>query len=500
MGMNIRKKKKPAGIYLRLKSWQRKTLGAGAKIIRACTSIDRKEIIRSCRNMNAAAKRKLAAAFALAVMAIAAASYWTGKSTEKAFRESMEEMAQYGATVTVLDYQRGIFGATAHTEWVLARSEQEPLILSFSHNIWHGPLLTLPSTASIRSELMPSATLTALFADILGGDPFGNKIPLAVKSTFGWFGGNHTRIVSPKFKATTRKGQTQLSWGGLDARIAMNSDRSKIETKIVMGGLSMTEDNEDQFQMGRATFKSNTAKIGGHALIFAGTSSLALNNLSFHGTDKETGAARAYAFENVHSKANTTFKDGGLDIKIRFDANTLVMGEASEAIVKPGATFLYENIDARALEVILGAALGQNEQSTAHALEEQADVLMRRKPALSITEASANCPEGMAVGSFRLAYTGDGDLDQFELSDLAAALKLNLPIALITRLLEEQSAQGQAEKTNKQVTTINSMIDRGAMTGEDGVLSVDASLENGSLIMNDQQEPLETLQELLEFF
>lgn len=452
-------------------------------------------------------KKKIIAAAALAAVVFIGGSYWAGKSTEQQFRDSAEEMSKFGVKVTVLDYQRGIFGATAHTEWVLPRSVEDPLTLSFNHSIRHGPILSFASASSIRSELMLSEELTALLVDAFGSDPFEGKSSLTIKSTFGLGGAVHARIVSPKLETSAGEGQTRLSWGGLDGDFSVSSDRSKVKANVVMDGLSITESGQDQpgkgqLHIGRVTFQTDMTKPEGYETLFAGTSSLVMDKLSFQDTDKNTGASRAYVLENARGSTDTSVQYGAMTLKIRLDADTFAMGDKSKiAIDKPGATFLYENIDVHALESISRAAQnaqeqsGQERQDTILVIQKQFKALLERKPALSIKDLSAATPEGATKGNFRIAYAGNGDPAQLSPADLAVDLQFSFPTALITRLLEEQASRGGAEnaQAQKQAASINSLIDKGILVEKDNFLSVDATFKDSALTLNGKPQPLEAL-------
>jgi uncharacterized protein YdgA (DUF945 family) len=443
-------------------------------------------------------RRIIAVAALLTAVLFTGTSYWAGKSTEQAFRDGIEEMARYGIKVTLADYQRGVFSAKARTELALTHFGENPVMLSFNHSIRHGPMLPFASASSIRSELKPAEEFSTLLVDAFGSDPFGGKPPLTVKTTVGWGGESSSRIVSPKFKAATKNNQVWLSWDGLDGEFMISSGHSRIKTNAVMGGLSIGS-GKDRFETGRATLQGDMAKAKGYDTLFVGTSSLALDKFSFHDTDEDTGATRAFAVEDVRGETGMALADGTLDIKIRFDSGKAVMDDKLEtAIDKLGATFLYENIDAQALEAILQAVLGHEDPFLV--LEKQAEALMQREPAFSVTDISIGWPEGMIVGNFRIAYTGDGDLDQFSLGDLAVDLQFDLPTEPINRLLKEQASRGYTEETREQVAMINAMINRGVLVEKDGVLSIDASLKGGALSLSGKPESLETLQELLEFF
>ena len=430
-------------------------------------------------SMNAGTKKKIIGVAVLAAVIIGG-SFWTGWRTEQRFRDSIEEMDKLGVQVSLLDYRRGLFSATARTE-VLTPTFGT---LSFSHSIWHGPLLAFASSASIRSELMLSENLTAQLRAAFGDDPFKGKTPLTVTSTFGLFGGNSFHIVSPKFEAVVEKDQTKLSWGGLDGKITLGSDYSKVKADVVLDGLSV-ESREIQIQMGRTSFQSDIKKPSGYEILYVGTSNLALDKLSFHATAKESDSIRALTVENFSSKNTTSINKGALDIKIQFGADTLDIDDKPEfSIKKLGLTFLYENIDGKAIEAFSKDSPHTDRQKT---IQES----LLRKPSFSVKDVSATWPEGVTTGNFRIAYIGDGDIDKFSPADLNADLQISLPTALFHRLLADQFPV--------QADNLNALIEKGILIEKDGVLTIDASFKDNVLNLNGKQEPLEALRSELGF-
>ncbi|MCL2160711.1 MAG: YdgA family protein [Betaproteobacteria bacterium] len=467
-------------------------------------------------------KKKIIGAAVLAAVVSIGGTYWASKSTENRFRESMEsveKIADYGIKVTVLDYQRSFFSATARTEWVLKDTREEteeqsgkkPLTLTFNHSIKHGPLLAFASAARIHSELVPTAEFTNSLVEAFGSDPFDGKTPLTVVSTFGLAGGSHDRFILPKFDASispktddsaetddsSPKVQTQVSWGGLNGEITTNSSYSKIKTKIELGGLTLAENVQNQpegnlLQMGRASLQADLAKPSGYENFFIGTLNIAMDKLSFRNTDKDTGEIQSFALENVNTETDTSLKKGGMNTKIRFGANMLQMeGKSQFAIDKLGVTLMYENVDANTVEAISGLAKNaqdeeQRQQELFLVLQKQAEPLLKRKPTFSIKDLNVTTQEGVTKGNLRIAYMGNGDPDQLSPNDLAVDFKFNVPNALLVRLFEDKASE-----------SISSLVEEGVLIEKDGILSIDASFKKGALTLNGKQESLEALQGLL---
>ncbi|MDR2173291.1 MAG: YdgA family protein [Burkholderiales bacterium] len=450
-------------------------------------------------------------------------SYWTGKSVEKTFRAGAEGMAEYGFLIKQIDYRRGIFSATAHTEWELLPEwglmfpEGEPLTVSYKHDIRHGPVFSPTAAASIRSELMLSeelvaalinafgddsveGSLAAVLADGFSSDPFDGKAPLTIETTIGWSGGRHARIVSPGIEFPAEEGQSRFSWGGLDGEIAMDSTYSKMKASIVMGGLTVIGSNEDQIQIGRTIFRIDVEQPAGYEFTPVGTVSFVQDRLWSRTMDENTGAMSEIALDNTRIEVNATIVNDVQDGRIRFDADKIVMRNGAIAIEKPGATFLFENFDAQVNEAIQKVRWGQGGESVHHAfLREQAKAFLQRQPAITIKDLSAHWPEGMMTGNLRVAYVGDSDPMRFSPSDLAVAFQFSLPRTLAIRLLEMQAATKDVER--EQNDMLNTMIQNGVLIEKDGALSIDANFKDGALILNGQSsKPFGVLQELLRLF
>ncbi|MCL2297740.1 MAG: YdgA family protein [Proteobacteria bacterium] len=470
-----------------------------------------------------ATKKIISATALIAVVFIIGGSYWTGKGVEKTFRADVEEMAKYGIWIKQIDYRRGIFSATARTEWALSPErgsmipgEESPTV-SYKHRIWHGPLLSPRAAASIRSELVPpenpvaflvaffpiSEESAAMLVDAFGSNPFGEKAPITIETTVGWDGGIRARIASPGMEFPVGKDQSRCSWGGLNGEISRDSARSKVKANIVMGGLSVVGSNENRFQTGQITFRSDVEQLAGYEFTPVGTSSVVLDRFWYRVSDKSNDTMSETVLENARIEFSATINNGIAEWKTRFDADKVTAKNGAITIEKPGVTLLLENIDAQAHEAIQKVAREQSGENMHHVfLREQAKLLLQRKPALTIKDLNARWPEGMMTGNLRIAYEGDGDITRFSPSDLAVDLQFSLPRALVIRLLEMQAAAGgDASETQRKTDTLHTMIKSGVLIEKDGILSISANHKDGTVILNGQSpQPFTTLLGLLGFW
>jgi len=471
----------------------------------------------------------------VAVMAVilGGGSYWTGSWVEQEFREGAAKATKQGAmTVNVVDYQRGVFGASARTDVVFmvpfgedssgAMSITVPVI----HSIRHGPLPALTAAARIHSEMQLTEEILTRFSELFGADPFESKAPLTIDTVIGWGGEKRLHLVSPKFEALIKEDQTKVSWGGLNSEIVMSAGLTHQKGTLEIGGLSFIKNDDDVFQIGRITLKLDAARSERFEFISTGTTSIDLNKLHFRGI-ADNGAVRGIEFENFRIKVDASIKEGALGSELKFDADKIIVeGRTKETIERPRLTFQLENIDAGAYEAILQAmqkTLGdqieqEDEANQGQAmdtvLQEQIKVLLLRQPALSIKEMSAQWPEGVATGNFRIAYTGDGNPhpDSQPLSSLSGDLQLSVPRALVIRQMSARISEEVADaledgeeneinvgkKTQEEVDKqMAAMLKNGLFAEKEDTLTVDARLRGSELNLNGKVQPLEILLGLL---
>ncbi|MDR2209004.1 MAG: YdgA family protein [Azoarcus sp.] len=441
-------------------------------------------------------------------------SYWAGISAEQQFHDNAKQFSQLGpmlsdqlsaqlgtelkldTKMTVIEYKRGIFGATARTEFVLGPSEggEDSVTVPFNHDIRHGPILSFGSMAHVRSELVLPEKVIADLVEKFGKDPFDGKAPLTVESTFSFLGGGgaDVRIISPKVEFEAE--DTRISWGGLDGKITANSDISKFKSDLVMNDLSITKTDPDrpsrqeQFQMERLTLKFDTEKPKGFQKLFVGTSSLAAKKLSFQGPDT-ANEIRSFVLENAYIKTDTKLKSEEITINSKLGADTYTFstdGKSKTTIDKPEVTFLFENLDASALDKVMQAAQGQDEYALSSTVKQHLGDFLKRKPVFAIKNLRAGTPEGVTKGDFSIAYTGNGDPEKLSPTNLAVDLEVDLkfsfPADLVSRLGGEDGA-----------AALLVLGSQGILVEKKGILGLEASYKKGVLTLNGKETSLEDL-------
>lgn len=465
---------------------------------------------------------KIVGALVVVAVVLTGTSYWAGIKVEQAFRDAADRASEYGIKLKVLEYERNLFGATASTEATFSVNSDSPITVPFTHTIAHGPVLAPFSVASIHTEPQFPEEFAGQISEVFDSDQAVGKVPLVIDTTIGWTGGQTHHFVSPKFDAVT-KDQIKVSWGGLDGVVEVNSSQLHIKTEIDIPGFSVFKDDANQIKVGHVTLTGDSSKVDGYDL-FAGTSTLKLDKFTLRDASKNKGEGEhpdsspvAFDLENFVGTGDTNIKNGAMDVTVTFGASKITLdGETKGSVEKAGVTFLYENLDLKALEAISKATQNQedDEQQMVAVVREQSVPLLQRKPVFSIKDASALWPEGESTANFRLAYVGAGNIDHFTPNDIEVALKLRLPRTLVIRLADAQayedvaddSEDGEAledseaseeniqklvkEQAEKQVT---GLVDQGLLVSQDGALSLDASFKGGELNINGKQMPIEAL-------
>ena len=410
---------------------------------------------------------KIVTAVALVVVVLSASSYWAGSQIEQRFRESADLATRSGVTVSMVDYQRGIFGATARTDVVfqMPSSEDptvmEPVTVPIIHNIQHGPFPALTAVARIRSEVQPAEDSVEQFNELFGGD----LLPVS-DAVIGWAGGLHLHVVSPRFDLTIKN-------------LALRNDTTLVE---------------------------------GFKRVFTGTASVMLDNLLLR-EKRDNGAVRVIELENFQVKVAASVKEGVLDTgTLMFEARRItVEGEEKEIVDGPRLALLLENFDVRATDAALNAMLDDPEEQES-GQEQTMALFLHRQPSFTIQDMRGRWPEGLASGNFRIAYTGDGNPDDLSPFSLSGDLQLELPRTLVMRHINlqvfreindsledgEENEVNVEKETKEQVSKqLGMLLDKGVFVEKGDTLNVDAHLRNGELNLNGKSQPLEILFELI---
>jgi len=273
---------------------------------------------------------KIIGVVAVVAVVLTGGSYWTGLRVEQGFREGMDWAAKQGFEVSLVDYNREIFGATARTDVVFQVPSGEDLSITDKvsvpvvHTIRHGPFSTLTAAARIHSEIEQtklSEEDIAQLNKVFDEDTFWGKTPPVVKTVIGWWGGLNFHAVSPKFEAVIKDVQVRETQGGSDGKADPNSS---LVTDIVIGGPSFIRMDENVIKMDRVAVKGNMILDEQAGRGYTGTMDIVLNKLHFQGKD-DTDTVRGIELENLHITADASTKGGVQGRGLKFDIDKVAV-------------------------------------------------------------------------------------------------------------------------------------------------------------------------------
>ncbi|MDR2689654.1 MAG: YdgA family protein [Azoarcus sp.] len=449
------------------------------------------------------------------VVAVAAVggSYVTGSQIEKGFREKLTETFKpVGITVQVVEYDRGIFGATARTQWSLsARNKSPEVSFTVNHEITHGPLPAVSAFARIRSEPeLPNEVASVVKSK------FGDTPLLVVDSTLGWSGKVSHHFSLPKYEGD-EPNLGKVSWGGVEGNIDLSDHGNRFQVRIGMPGLSIN--GKVDLQIDNFVLESEQSRTRQYRSLWVGNSSMGVDKVVFN-----TGGAPFLSLDNLKLASDAVPKGELVDVSVGLNAAKLqVLGKTVEQI---GLTHGLENMDAAAVDKLirvieelqpdLNANLDEQTLQLKQAqikqvLLEQIPALLKRKPAV-VLRVQAKFAEGEAKGDLRVAYVGAGELEKLNpMTDLASELHFSLPHALITHLIAERQRpkvfededdydddESEDEDIDVVERYITALVDVGLIEDNNGTLSIAASFKDGTLGLNGKTLTMEEAMQLLQ--
>ncbi|MDR2689655.1 MAG: YdgA family protein [Azoarcus sp.] len=446
----------------------------------------------------------IASVVIVAAVAAVGGSYVTGSQVEEGFREKLTETFKpaSGITVQVVEYDRGIFGATARTQWSLSPAgKSSEVSFTVNHKITHGPLPAVSAFARIRSEPELPNEVASFVKSKFGDTPL-----LVIDSTLGWSGKVSHHFAVPKYEGD-EPGLGKVSWKGVEGDIALSDHGNRIQARIDVPGLSISEKNNN-IQIDNIVLEGEQSRTQQYRSIWVGSSAMEINKVAINLND-----APPFGLDTLKVTSNAVLKGEVFDASVGLSAARLqVLGETVE---QTGLTYGLENMDAAAFDKLMHAIeeLQPNldEQTVLPLLLEQVPALLERKPAFVLRDIRAKFAEGEAKGDLRIAYVGAGKVDEFNpTTDLVGELHFSLPHALITRLAAEKLQQEVVEEEEdddgdevinfeEQIEQqIAVLVDIGLLEKNNGTLSISASFKDGTFGLNGKTLTVEEAMELLQ--
>ncbi|MDR2207654.1 MAG: YdgA family protein [Azoarcus sp.] len=392
--------------------------------------------------MKVGAAGKIVGVIAVLTVVVYASSYWVGSQIEERFRERVDRASGQGFRISTVDYQRGIFGATARTDVTFQSysdedsSETETVTVPVIHSIRHGPFSALFGAVRIHSEVQLSQLKEDSIEQL---DEFFDGAPPSfpeLDTVIGWTGGLSLQITLPKAEKFRFR---RMSDNGVVRNIELENVRATVDVSM----------KDDLLDTGVVKFDAGKiAMEGGMKETIENLSlTVQLENIDiFQVLDNPWQAIMDIIGEQGQTAAPWLQRKPAITIK---DAR----GRWPEGMVTGSFRIAY-----------VGDG-NPNPDPDAQLRNITGDLKMELPRALAIRHMSLQVSEAIADDTLEEGEDNDVDIEQ---------------------------------ETKKQVDKqMDGMLKDGIFVEKGDTLSVDAHLQNGNLHLNGKDQPVEKLFELI---
>ncbi len=405
---------------------------------------------------------RIVLAAAIASVILLGVPYYCGLRCEARFRSVVDELSKTSPRpLTLVSYQRGLFGATAETvidvpdpAAVAAPSgpPSTPRRVILHHRIFHGPGLDgLRFARVVTTPELPDplgATLAHLFKD---------RPPLTVTVDFGLDGSADGQVVSPAAATATTDATaagaapTQIEWAGLDGRFHLTPGATALTSHLTALRLSV-QAAVGQLVLDRME-ETGDQRRGETSGMWIGAGTLTVDGIRLN------AGPQAFRIDKLVMESRSDESNDLMTSTTTFSAGRAgVEGVGGRMIDRPSLRMVMSNLDAAALQEIRERVQEPETQPAADVQARWSQLrgvlaplitrLAKRQPGFAIEELSFATTEGSAKLSGEIHYVGEGSLDTFAWqSDLAASAIVDLPAALF----DELAAQSVRPKVRKDL-------------------------------------------------
>jgi uncharacterized protein YdgA (DUF945 family) len=475
-------------------------------------------------------KKVIGSAVALSALAVAAATWWSGKQVQDRLAEQYKTIEGLPfVKVTQRAFERGFRRSTDVVTFELAgdlmrgmeAAEHEsgrsphadakppkPLLIKVRSEIDHGPFAGGTIAAAVaHSELVIDDEPARKDLEKL----FGDKKPLTVRTVFGFDGGGRSHAQSPAFThslAGARAGGT-VTWGGVTADVTFTRDMQSVNLKGSMPKLEIVDPKGVHMLVSDVRITADQKRVfADEPFLYAGTQRFEISRIEMRSVVPHGSAPADAVVGNVPS-APMVLKDMSYVVDIPFDG-----GEYLDVVARMSAASMLidareygpvhynvamKHLHARTAASLYRAALNmygdsaalQREPGAALApLTESAKTLLGHNPEFAIDRISFTSPHGQAqiAARVKLVDAKPEDLEQpvSLLGKLDASAELKLPAALLAELghAKEQSAQEQQAHRQAFAARIDALVTEGYVARVEGMLESKLVYRNGALSIN----------------
>ncbi|MDR0564798.1 MAG: YdgA family protein [Azoarcus sp.] len=392
--------------------------------------------------MKGGAKEKIVGILVVLATLLIGGSFWTGSIIAQEFESGIKRAAEHGFEIELMDYQRGIFGATAQTMVTFTLPTGEKIKIPFLHTVKHGPIPTLFVAGRIHSDPDLQEEQLAQITKAFDGNPFDGNPPPALDTTIGW-GGNITTVAAV---------DKLLFRGKPDTGTARTFEFQNLR---VTGGLSAKEETLDT----EINVEAHKIIVGGETKDVIETPKLTILLENIDARSVKT------VVQDMLKSTDDTVAEEPKEILKDIDEDKAALKKYVSAILLRRPVLSINNVYARWSEgVVTGnfrlVYVGDGNPDTLSDTSVSADLKLEMPRALVTRQLSSQVSEEIAE-----------ELEDGEENDVD--------------IKKETS-----DEVNKQLAK---MIQEGSLIEKGTTLTVDAHLSNGELTLNGKPHPIKDL-------
>ena len=434
---------------------------------------------------------------ALVLAAALGTSYYVGGKIQQSFEKTaLDWSTEDGFSVSVLEYERGIIGSKAKTQWSFV-DEEERFDITATHHITHGPWAKGQGGSMDSRFELPQDSDPDLRQALQG------RAVLQMLSQMAWSGATEHSISSPEVAVNFADG-SDLSWGGMQAQLNLSAQRNAAQGWARMPALQLKSEDGSRLEVQDTALEFSGAVVPGHSF-WDGPASMKISSIKvFEPEDRASITLQGIALDTATTVRGEMIDN---DFKIKV-ANMDAPGYRTSGLVMD---LRLKNIDATWLDQVMISTQG-NMRDEAHRMElmRSLPVFLGRKPEIAIERFAIRTPEGQSELSARLAYQGENSSTFDPVTDLYGVLRLSMPTDLLALLMGEKVRSDylnlleqlgqemaddalQAEVQNGAKKRMDALIAQGFVKTQGDMSTSELEYSQGEFKLNGKSTPLHQL-------
>ncbi|MFA6302396.1 MAG: YdgA family protein [Legionella sp.] len=431
--------------------------------------------------------KKIAGLLIILVVLVLGGYFGMGVLTEKTIKKNIEVINQSNGIFAELEqYQRGFFNSTAKIQWRLHVPEHvvkdangqsqiapaQDYQMDMPVVIHHGPIIFADNRVMFGMGYAESVVpfpdqYKAQFDSLYTND---SKKPNMDLSIFVNYLNNSTLNINiPSFTLTTKEGNGQVVWKGIDSRTSITSNIDKVKGGFVIDGLDYTKD-DSKLSLGKVSSDYDLHETP--AGLYLGNATFSLPSFVITIKNQKMFEVADFSLSSDSDIENKLFST-----HFNTSLKTLLINGQTYG---PGDLELtLRNLDAEVLAKI-------NEQATAMQNGSDADrqramlamlpelpKLLSKGAEFEISQLRFKMPQGLINGTMLVSLPKGDTANPFELfQKIHGTAELTLPKEVVKQLMQQSALQQLTKQPDlqqaivKQLQTSQPQLNQADLTPE----------------------------------